>query len=199
MNRKIENPPAPLRDLPTRSVRYLSKRRGISPGSGSSPGFTLIELVVTLAIVGIVAAIAIPGFQVMNASAYCKGAAKTLSTDLAFVKMRAISQGKRTRILFMNAQSYKFQVDNGSWQDMTDETARDLTAGSSPYYSKDVSFSYSTLSNPPSSAGGKDVVFKTTGTCESCGTGSISITVQNTGNTRKVSVYNTGKIEEIKL
>lgn len=190
----------PLKCLSIREVRLLRKKQATIPaGSGFSPGFSLIELVVILAIAGIVAAIAIPGFQVMNASAYCKGAAKTLSTDLAFAKMRAISQGKRIRILFVNAQSYKFQVDNGSWLDMTGEPARDLTAGSSPYYSKDVSFSYAAMSNPPSSAGGKDVVFTTSGTCESCGTGSISITVQNTGNSRKVSVYPTGKIEEIKL
>ncbi len=164
-------------------------------------GFTLIELLVTLALVAIVTAIAVPSFQVMNASSNCKGAARTLTTDLAFAKMRAISQGKKTKIVFINPTSYKFQIQDVTWQDLAGEAVRDVTIGSSPYYFKGVTFSYDDDNNPATPVGGNEVVFRTSGSCETCpsASGNSSITVTNTGNTRKISVYSSGKIEEIKL
>jgi hypothetical protein len=113
--------------------------------------------------------------------------------------MRAISQGKKTKIVFINSTSYKFQIEDGTWQDLAGETIRDLTSASSPYFFKDVTYSYDNDNNPSTPASGNEVVFLNTGTCETCASGNSSITVQNTGNTRKVNVYSSGKIEDIKL
>ena len=164
-------------------------------------GFTLIELLVTLALAAIVTAIAVPSFQVMNAASNCKGASQTLSTDLAFAKMRAISQGKRTKLVFINSTSYKFQIEDGTWQDLAGEAVRDVTIGSSLYYFKGVTFSYDDDNNPATPVGGNEVVFRISGSCQTCPSvsGNSSITVTNTGNTRKISIYSSGKIEEIKL
>lgn len=193
---RVADPPVMKKENLAKIPSFLRAFQALFP---YKQGFTLTELLVTLAIMAIVTAIAIPSFQVMNASSNCRGAARTLHTDLALAKMRAISQGKKVKIVFANSTSYKFQIEDGTWQDLVGEAVRDLTIASSPYFFKDVIFGYANDNNPATPAGGKEVVFLPTGSCQTCGSGSSSITVQNTGNTRKITVDRSGKIEQIKL
>lgn len=57
-----------------------------------SAGFTLVELVVTIAVVGILAAIATPSFSAMIANSKAKGIATDLYFDLAKTRSEAVKR-----------------------------------------------------------------------------------------------------------
>lgn len=57
-----------------------------------SAGFSLVELVVTIAVVGILAAIAIPSFSAMVANNKAKGIATDLYFDLAKARSEAVKR-----------------------------------------------------------------------------------------------------------
>jgi prepilin-type N-terminal cleavage/methylation domain-containing protein len=65
-------------------------------------GFTLIEVVMVIVIVGILTAIAIPRFQAFYA-VKLDGAAKKLISDIRYVQQIAISNHTSTRIVFDSA------------------------------------------------------------------------------------------------
>ncbi len=148
-----------------------------------SRGFTLVEMLVIIAVLGILVAIAIPTFGVISESAKAKGAAQTLATDLQLAKMRAISQSKRCRILFLSGTSYKFQYYDAAgsvWRDMTGEVVRTFDSCSNPYFHEGV-----TLTAPA----GNEIVFQPWGSSTS-----TSIQVQNAHKRWTITIANSGKI-----
>jgi type II secretion system protein H len=146
-------------------------------------GFTLVEMLVVIALLGIIVAIAIPNFGALNDSANVLGAAQTIATDLQLAKMRAISQSKRSRILFLSDTSYKFQYYDSAgsiWKDLSGETVRTFDTCSNPYFHEGV-----TITGPA----GNEVVFQPWGSSSSA-----SIQVQNAHKRGTITVSNTGKI-----
>lgn len=63
-------------------------------------GFTLIELMVVIVIIGIVSAIAIISFSSMVAASRIKGAAVSVSREMMNARERAISRGHAVDMLF---------------------------------------------------------------------------------------------------
>jgi len=146
-------------------------------------GFTLTELLVIVAILGTLITIAIPTFGLLSDSSHVKGAAQAIATDLQLAKMRAISQSKKMRLLFIDGTSYKFQYYDtaGSvWRDLTGEMARDFDSCANPYHHEGVSIT------PPL---GNEVVFQPWGSSTS-----TSIQVQNARKQGTITVSSTGKI-----
>ena len=162
--------------------RHRSADRPLSPTGNQ--GFTLTELLVTLGLMATVAVMAVPAFQFISASANVQGAVQTLCQDLQLAKMRAISQGTSTKVLFLNSTSYKFQYfDNKNtftWQDLNGEPIRDFNNASSPYFYQNVALT------PPN---GNEFVFQQYG---SCNAGSLS--VKNSKKMGTISLTTTGKI-----
>jgi len=70
-----------------------------------SLGFTLLELMIVVAIVGIVASIAVPSFQDTLERANLKEAAESLKSDLLFAKTEAIKRSQNITVSIVKGTS----------------------------------------------------------------------------------------------
>lgn len=86
-------------------------------------GFTLAELMVVIAIIGITTAIAIPYFVGQMPRYRLNGAARQVMGDLMWARMEAVSQNNEFKIFFLNNHEYRIldddnndgSVDGGEW------------------------------------------------------------------------------------
>lgn len=77
---------------------------------GRQKGFTLLELIITMAILAIVAGIATPAFQRMAINGNLKTAARDIAADFAQLKERAIAESRMYRIsLDVTGGTYNIQ------------------------------------------------------------------------------------------
>jgi type II secretion system protein H len=87
--------------LPTRGTRSLR----------SSAGFSIIEIMVIVMIIGLLAAMAIPRFGNLAASLRSRGAADQIAADIAYTRMSAVREG-RTAVLTVTGNTYTMTVEN---------------------------------------------------------------------------------------
>ena len=64
-----------------------------------SEGFSLIEMMIVIAILGIVLAIATPNFMAYRQNTNLKEATRELSSDIQYWKQKAVSENRRYQIL----------------------------------------------------------------------------------------------------
>jgi Tfp pilus assembly protein FimT len=108
---------------------------------------TLTEVLMAVAILALVAAFAVPGFESWMETATVKKAARQLMTDLQFTKTKAISEGTQFRVRFdEGTSSYAIEKGNmaggsDSWEQAGVE--RRMSDRTNPFYSKGVSLKQS--------------------------------------------------------
>lgn len=77
-------------------------------------GYTLVEMAVTVAIVGILAAIAVPTFKGLMPKIRLNNDTMLLSNEVALSRVRAIAKSTRFRLAFSTADnSYAIQRESG--------------------------------------------------------------------------------------
>ena len=69
------------------------------------PGFTMIELLITVVILAVLAAIAVPSMREFIARQRVESIAKELATDLRFLRTEAIQRRRDVEILFLSSTS----------------------------------------------------------------------------------------------
>jgi len=82
--------------------RGLPVRRGLLRRAA---GFSMVELLITLVLLGIAMAIAVPSFRGWGDNSNLKAAARTLSSDIAYMREAAMSSGRTHTIAYDIAQN----------------------------------------------------------------------------------------------
>ena len=140
----------------------------------SSRGFSLIEVIIVLAIVAIAASVAAPNFNSFRQNTNLKEAARDISSDIYLCRQRAVSENRGYRINFsIAANTYTIQqetvVNNTRTGNYVALTTKTVGAGNANI------IIYNTPAPPSFTGGVSYVTFNPRGT-----SGAGSLTLQHT-------------------
>ncbi len=143
-------------------------------------GFTLIELIIIIAILAVFAAIAVPNFLSYMPKYRLNGAARQVMGDLMAARMKAVSLNHRVKVFFYSNHEYKICDDadnNGTVADGEgDVQLRDIQNEYS-----DVTFDLTNTADP---------VFSSRGTATN-----RTITLQNSSGLKEITISIAGRVK----
>jgi prepilin-type N-terminal cleavage/methylation domain-containing protein len=92
---------------------FIRRLKGLKRFLASKKGFTLIEIIMTMAIIGIVSAIAIPNFSKWKEKHEIDGQAQKVYFDLMLARTAAVKSNNDVRVTFnLAANTYTIHEDN---------------------------------------------------------------------------------------
>jgi len=143
-------------------------------------GFTRAELIIVMAIFGILTAIAIPNFISIMPKYRLNGAARQVMGDLMAARMKAVSLNKKVKVFFFNDHQYKICDDannNGEVSDGEGDVQLRYIQAEYP----DVTFNLNKTSDP---------IFSPRGTATN-----RTITLQNPSGSKKITISIAGRVK----
>jgi type IV fimbrial biogenesis protein FimT len=143
-------------------------------------GFTLAELIIVMAIFGILTAIAIPTLVSMMPKYRLNGAARQVMGDLMAARMKAVSLNKKVKVFFFNDHQYKVCDDENNNGKVSDGEGDVQTIDIQIEY-PDVKFDLNKTSDP---------TFSPRGTATN-----RTITLQNSSGSKKITISIAGRVK----
>ena len=134
------------------------------PRNNASRGYSLIEILVVVAIIGIMSLVTVPAFMNFQRSSAVKAQLRAFTSDIRNCRQRAITRNAEVRLELDSTNGYRFyeRPNAGTW------SALNTFSGTGPgtnqkTLDKGVTFSANTLGDTDSN-GKKDLVFRPDGT-----------------------------------
>ena len=146
--------------------------------SKKQSGFTLIEMMIVIAVLTIMASIAIPNFMSLLPGMRLNGAARQVMGDLMAARMKAVKLNKRTKVFFDSSSQYRICDDADN-----DATVAD---GEGDVVTRNIQTNYHDVTLTKTA----DPVFQARGTA----TGT-TVTVTNPSGSKDVTVAITGRVK----
>jgi prepilin-type N-terminal cleavage/methylation domain-containing protein len=164
-----------------------SARVGVAPsnrlrrGAGTR-GFTLIEMLVVVAMVGILTGLGVAGFAGLTRKTEVGNQARRIQTDLSKVKVMAMTKG-RTHFVALNANGYVAYDDTNPAPDGNDVLA---VGSDTPILRSDEALNLSTVTTlrfyPIAWSGGAEIDFNSRGLCTTAAAAPQTICIPSDAN-----------------
>lgn len=146
-------------------------------------GFTILELMIAIAILGILAAVAIPSMQPFMAQRRLNGAGRQIYSDLAAMRMRAVSENKWIALVIDNNHTYSIFRDYA-------QSGNKSSTGNQVLNVRDLHQNYDDVGF--STATGTVVTFKPDGTS---GNSTFTVNSSSITGTKSVNISVSGNIQ----
>lgn len=143
-------------------------------------GFTLVELMIVIAVIAIISAIAAPNFTTYMAQRRLNGAARMVMSDLMAARQKAVSMNQNVKVSFVSNHSYEIWNDANNNGTVADNEGEDVVRDIHPDY-YDVTFSSNTS---PEFRPNGTVVAATNGT----------VTLSNATESKQVITSSAGRV-----
>jgi len=166
-----------MKTLPCLPDMKTDENKGIA--LKSQKGFSLTELIVVIAIIGIIAMFAVPALNPYYVNSKMKQAARDIASDIFTIREKAVSENVKCLIEFAVA-SNQYTLNKGTY---TGEPWTVIQTKSPSAIGNDVKITNAGFSH------GEKIYFQTRGTADP---GSVSIS-NRYGSTATITVNNSGR------
>jgi type IV fimbrial biogenesis protein FimT len=93
---------------------YILKDNWMAMEKQRTKGFTLMELIITLAVLAVLLAIATPSLERLSSAYKLRGATREVATDLQFARLLAVKENKNIQVAFNPTFYQVVRVSDGS-------------------------------------------------------------------------------------